>query len=173
MRCSFLSLTLVLIGGFSPASAQPEIRLTLVDQGLPLQLLQPNDRRVYVVALAGRWEKLPPGEGLPHYVNVYFPGGHHYAHGLIFEKERFFNQGEVRVMLVDYQLKHGFESSDVRGELQVAVSFGKPAPTLDSPDLICEPIRLNWPMYRPVLNDVVPIPPLRPRPPMPMPMPQP
>ncbi len=153
MRSVPILLTLGLTLGFAPSMhAQPveDSILTLTDDKLALEELLPSDRRVYVVRLTGKWNK-PPAAGATHYVNFYLPNGRHYAHAVNAADEAAFYRGEVRAMLYSHELKCG--NADPRGEIKVAVSFLKPAYSLDSKDLISKPIALNWPMYRPIIRE--------------------
>lgn len=167
-----LAILLGAAGGLSLAADRPI--LSLRDAGLPLEELTPLDRRVYIVTLTGKWHK-PAAAGVTHYVNFYLPNGRHYAHAVNTIDERAFIRGDVRAMLYDYELRRGGVTP--RGTVQIAVSHGRPAKTLNEPHIISEVVSLELPLYRPIerggLPPLVPVPPAPlPEKPLPLPVPK-
>jgi hypothetical protein len=175
MRSQVLLVGAVLAIAASAVAADDKPKL--IDGNLPLQELRPMDRHTYVLTLEAEWgedgkEKLRPVEHKPYYVNVFFPDGAVYSHRVLGTpvfangSDKFldypervergqavadplFLEGEVRCLLPDYQLaRHGVARG---GKLSVAVSVGEPAKSLESDNLITQPIEIPWPQKdRPV-----------------------
>jgi hypothetical protein len=141
--CLSLTLTLFLLPGFTAAAGKH--RLTLKDEGLPLQELRPLDRKIYVLTLDGTW-KPPPDSRTTYYINFLFPNGSSYAHRV--DDSRTFRQGEVRCIIQDYKLaRYGVSKG---GRFDIVVSAGTPVRSEDAPEVVSNIIHVSWPMDRPV-----------------------
>src|SRR5690348_12904442 len=102
MRSRLLGLAVLLLLT-QQAVAGPSLKL--VDNKLPLWELRPLDRHVWVLTLDGTWSGLPE-PGVTYTVVVKFPDGGTYAHRPL--DISLFRDGEVRVLLYEYQLvRHG------------------------------------------------------------------
>jgi hypothetical protein len=135
--------TLGVVLGFTlPAAAQA--RLTLRDPGLPLQEIQPNDRRVYVLTLEGTW-KQPALTGVPYYVNVLFPGGGGYATKI--DDETALAKGVVHCLIQPHRLPHHCLQT---GHVLVVVSVRHPVCSTVDQDVVSEVVAVKWPLDRPV-----------------------
>jgi hypothetical protein len=161
----------------SAAAATADDKPKLIDENRPLQELRPMDRHTYVLTLEAEWgvdgkEKLRPAKNKTYYVNVFFPDGAVYSHRVlgvsVFANgsDKYLDypervergqavadpkllEGEVRCLLPDYQLaRHGIAKS---GKFSVALSVGDPAKSLESDNVITQPIEITWPLKdRPV-----------------------
>jgi hypothetical protein len=135
------------LGLAGPAFGADKPRLLLADEGLPLQEIRPQDRRVYVLTLDGRWQK-PPAPGIAHHVNVLFPNGQAYSHRVL--DDALFRKGEVRCLLPEYQLiRNGVARG---GDLTVVVSAGRSVGTATAPEVISDTVSVRWPLKRPVVR---------------------
>ena len=161
---------LVAVGGFAWADDKAK----LVDEQLALQELRPLERHVYVLTLDAEWgdegkEKLRPAADKAYFVNLFFPDGGVYSHRLLgtpvfaggYDKymdypervergqavaDPMFLRGEVRVLVPDYQLaRHGLAKG---GKFSIAVSVGDAAKSLESDNLITQPIEIAWPLEK-------------------------
>jgi hypothetical protein len=139
------SIGIVLLSISTTAADEPLLRLT--DPGLPLQEIRPLDRHVWILALEGKW-KQPPTPGFSYYVNLLFPDGGSYSHRVL--NDALFGAGEVRCLLPEYQLvRNGMLP---RGRFLIVVSARRAAASTKAPEVISEPIAVNWPMDRPILR---------------------
>lgn len=147
--CKWTTSVVILLAWVGVARA--ETYLTIKDDGLPLEQVPPelcNDRQIFVVTLTGNWTR-PAATGATHYVNFFYPNGYHSAHAINSgEHEVLFNKGEIKAMLIDYEMRRG--SAWGRGNVVVVVSHLRPAHSLSDYHVISNPVTLAWPMYRPV-----------------------
>src|SRR5262245_15796933 len=119
----FLPLTLTLtaaLGFAARGGAADPPRLELRDEKLPLEEIRPLDRRVYIVALDGKWTQLPTA-GHTYYINLLFPNGQVSSHRPLDDLR--FRQGDVRAVIQDHMLKRSGMVNG--GRLSVVVSEDK------------------------------------------------
>jgi hypothetical protein len=139
---SVLPVLLTLWAGFGFATAAAaEPRLTWADPGLPLQELRPNDRRVYILTLEGKWNE-PFKTGVAYYVNVLFPTGGGFANRV--EDESLLAKGVVRCVLQEHKLACS------SGQFFVVLSARRAVCSTSDEDVVSNPLALNWPMNRPI-----------------------
>jgi hypothetical protein len=131
----------------APASAADKPQLALTDPKLPLQVLRPLDRHVWVLALEGTWNR-PATPGVRYYVNVFFPDGASEAHRVL--DDALFRKGEVRCELIEYQLVRHRAARG--GKLTVVISQKREARSLKDPDVISDRLEVQWPLDRPLVR---------------------
>lgn len=144
-------LTLLSVLGFATAGANAQnAHVVLSDPGLPLQEIRPNDRRVFVLVLDGKW--LQPGKpGTKYHVNFFFPDGSTQAHRVL--NDALFARGEVRCLIQENQLlQHQLAGG---GGFTIAISADRPAAGVASAELLSKPLEITWPMNRPITRDFV------------------
>jgi hypothetical protein len=132
-------LTILLAHGFADGAA--EAKLGLTDGKAPLQELRPLDRRVYVLALEGKWYQ-PAQPGVNYYINFLFDNGRSYSH--LVDDEAMFRKGEVRCIIQTYRLARNGVADG--GHFSIVVSAGKPVTKDTAPEVMSNAIRLSWPM---------------------------
>ena len=143
MRFILSGLMLTVVCGFAPAANAP--RLRLADEKLPLQLLRPLDRQVYVLTLDGKWLHRSE-QGVKHYVNYTFPSGSSYSHRV--DNEELFRKGEIHCVLINHELARGGVWHG--GKFKVVISAGKSVQSAESPEAISNVFEVTWPLDRAV-----------------------
>jgi hypothetical protein len=130
---------------FGRAADKPHVELT--DEGLPLQEIRPLDRHVYILTLDGKWEQ-PVVGAMKHYINVIFANGNSVSHRV--QDETMFRKGEVRCTLIEYQLINNGVARG--GEFVIVVSERNPVESTTGKDVISTPLKVTWPLERPVVS---------------------
>jgi hypothetical protein len=142
-----LSLALCLGLTLAASAVAADRPMHLTDPKLPLQVIRPLDRHVYVLTLEAKWDN-PASEGVVHYVNVLFPNGGVYSHRVV--DEGLVRAGEVRVFLPDYALiRNGVNQG---GTLTIVVSAGRSVDSADAPAVESDGLEVKWPPDRPIVT---------------------
>jgi hypothetical protein len=123
--------------------AAPQIVLS--DPKLPLWEMRPLDRHVYVLSLEGEWQIPPQERDGDYHLNIQFPDGSAVEHRPTYDK--IFRQGEVQVLLTQYQYENHLQKGD---KLRIFITKHKPDGSPDDQEVISNRLDVAWPFDREV-----------------------